>query len=146
MNHYRQKIKRIKNLYGKFNNSELENVLNVLDADSNIDYIKKLENLFCKTFGVKYAIACNSGTSGLHSALASLSLKKDDEVIVPGLTVVMDAYAALHVGATPIFADVDIDKLYKTMRLKTILDLRNILNPKKVVERGFNYFPLGFYA
>ncbi len=46
----------------------------------------------------------------------------------------------------PIFADVDIDKLYKTMRLKTILDLRNILNPKKVVERGFNYFPLGFYA
>jgi perosamine synthetase len=107
MNRYLQKINRIKNRYGKFNNSELDNVLNVLDTDSNIDYIKKLENLFCKTFGVKYAIACNSGTSGLHSALAALNLKKDDEVIVPGLTVVMDAYAALHLGATPIFADVD---------------------------------------
>ena len=39
--------------------------------------------------------------------MAALNLKKDDEVIVPGLTVVMDAYAALHLGATPIFADVD---------------------------------------
>ena len=107
MNRYLQKIKRIKNRYGKFNNSELDNVLNVLDADSDIDYIKKLENLFCKTFGVKYAIACNSGTSGLHSALAALNLKKDDEVIVPGLTVVMDAYAAIHLNAKPVFADVD---------------------------------------
>ena len=36
-----------------------------------------------------------------------MDLKKDDEVIVPGLTVVMDAYAAIHLRATPIFADVD---------------------------------------
>ena len=107
MNTYLKKIKNIKNIYGKFNNSELDSVLNVLDSNNNTDYNKKLEDLFCKTFKVKYAISCNSGTSGLHSALAALNLKKDDEVIVPGLTVVMDAYAALHLGATPIFADVD---------------------------------------
>ena len=107
MNTYLKKIKKIKNIYGKFNNSELDSVLNVLDSNNNTDYNKKLEDLFCKTFKVKYAISCNSGTSGLHSALAALNLKKDDEVIVPGLTVVMDAYAALHLGATPIFADVD---------------------------------------
>ncbi len=106
MQHYLSKIKKIKNKFGKFNHSEIDNVLNVLD-NSNTDYVKKLESLFCKIFKVKYAIACNSGTSGLHSALAALNLKKDDEVIVPGLTVVMDAYAALHLGATPIFADVD---------------------------------------
>ena len=96
MNTYLKKIKNIKNIYGKFNNSELDSVLNVLDSNNNTDYNKKLEDLFCKTFKVKYAISCNSGTSGLHSALAALNLKKDDEVIVPGLTVVMDAYAALH--------------------------------------------------
>ena len=106
MKNYIQKIKKIKTQFGKFNTSEVENVLNVLNNDK-IDYVKKLETLFCKKFKVKYAIACNSGTSGLHSALAALNLKKDDEVIVPGLTVVMDAYAALHLGATPIFADVD---------------------------------------
>ena len=108
MKYYSQKIKNIKNQFGKFNNSELENVLNVLNNDK-IDYVKKLENLFCKKFKTKYSIACNSGTSGLHAALASLDLSRGDEVIVPGLTVVMDAYAALHLNATPVFADVDED-------------------------------------
>ena len=106
MSSYLKKINHIKNKFSKFNSSELDNVLNVLD-NSGIDYVKKLETLFCKTFKTKYAIACNSGTSGLHSALAALNLKKNDEVIVPGLTVVMDAYSAFHVGAKPIFADVD---------------------------------------
>jgi perosamine synthetase len=106
MKTYLRKIKNIKDKFAKFNGNEIDNVLDVLNNE-NIDYVKKLETLFCKKFKVKYAIACNSGTSGLHSALAALNLKTDDEVIVPGLTVVMDAYAALHLGATPIFADVD---------------------------------------
>ena len=108
MSSYLKKINKIKNQFGKFNNSEVENVLNVLNNDK-IDYVKKLELLFSKKFKTKYSIACNSGTSGLHTALASLDLNKGDEVIVPGLTVVMDAYAALHLNATPVFADVDED-------------------------------------
>ena len=116
MNSYQVKINKIKNKFGKFNNSELENVLNVLDSKSKIDYVKKLEKLFCKTFKIKYSIACNSGTSGLHTALAVLNLKKNDEVIVPGLTVVMDAYAAIHLGATPIFADVDEESFLVTAK------------------------------
>ncbi|MDC0851298.1 DegT/DnrJ/EryC1/StrS aminotransferase family protein [Candidatus Pelagibacter sp.] len=107
----KEKIKSIKKFDGKFNNSELEFVLNVLENSKakDIDYVKKLESLFCKKFKVKYAIACNSGTSGLHAALFSLDIKKNDEVIVPGLAVVMDAYAAIHLGAKPIFCDVDPD-------------------------------------
>ena len=108
MSNYLKKIYKIKNQFGKFNNSEVDNVLNVLNNDK-IDYVKKLESLFSKKFKTKYSIACNSGTSGLHTALASLDLNKGDEVIVPGLTVVMDAYAALHLNATPVFADVDED-------------------------------------
>ena len=30
-----------------------------------------------------------------------------DEVIIPALTVIMDAYAVIHNGGTPVFADVD---------------------------------------
>ncbi len=108
MKNYIQKIKNIKNQFGKFNSSEVENVLNVLNNDK-IDYVKRLENLFCKKFNVKYAIACNSGTSGLHAAMYSLGLKENDEVIVPGLAVVMDAYAVFHRGAKVVFCDVDPD-------------------------------------
>ena len=112
---YRTKIKSIKNKFGKFNSNEVDYVLNVLDDKTkNIDYVQKLENEFCKKFKVKYAIACNSGTSGLHSSLAAIGIGPDDEVIVPGLTVVMDAYAAIHLGAKPVFADVDEDTFLVT--------------------------------
>ena len=49
MRYYLKKINHIKNKFSKFNSSELDNVLNVLD-NSGIDYVKKLETLFCKTF------------------------------------------------------------------------------------------------
>ena len=109
-------LKRIKKNDGKFNTNEVYYVLNVLEnsKNKNIDYVKKLEEKFCKVYKVKYAIACNSGTSGLHSALFSLSLKKNDEVIIPGLTVVMDAYAAIHLGLKPVFCDVDPDTFLVT--------------------------------
>jgi perosamine synthetase len=102
------KIEKIKNKYSKFPNKELEHVLDVL-SNNGTNFIDKLETKFKKLYKQKYAIACNSGTSGLHASLASLDLKPGDEIIVPGLTVVMDAYAAIHLGATPIFADVDKD-------------------------------------
>ena len=54
------------------------------------------------------------GTSGLHTSLAAIGVGPGDEVIVPGLTVVMDAYAAIHLGAKPIFAEVDRDTFLVT--------------------------------
>ena len=105
-NKYIAKINKIKDKSSKFPNKEFEYVLDVL-ANNGTDFINKLETRFKALFNQKYAIACNSGTSGLHASLAALDLQHGDEVIVPGLTVVMDAYAAIHLGATPIFADVD---------------------------------------
>jgi len=106
MNKIDSQIKKIKDSYSKFPNKELEHVLDVL-SNNGVNFIDKLETRFKKLYKQKYAIACNSGTSGLHASLASLGLEPGDEVIVPGLTVVMDAYAAIHLGATPVFADVD---------------------------------------
>lgn len=113
---FNNKLKRIYKDEGKFNTKEVKFVLDVLENSKNKDndYVKKLEKLFCKIYKVKYAIACNSGTSGLHSALFSLNLKKGDEVIIPGLTVVMDAYAAIHLGLKPVFCDVDTDTFLVT--------------------------------
>ena len=113
---FNNKLKRIYKDEGKFNTRELKFVLDVLENSKikDNDYVKKLEKLFCKIYKVKYAIACNSGTSGLHSALFSLNLKKGDEVIIPGLTVVMDAYATIHLGLKPVFCDVDPDTFLVT--------------------------------
>ncbi len=100
-----------KNSSGKYNGNEAEYVLQALDSD-NINNKKnpwtyRLESEFCKRMGVQYAIACNSGTSGLHSALIAAGVGPGDEVISPALTVIMDALAIIHAGATPVCADIN---------------------------------------
>jgi len=99
--------------YGKYTYKELEYVIKVLNkekpSNNSESWTQEFESVFSKKLGVKYAIACNSGTSGLHAALIAAGVKSGDEVISPGLTVIMDSYAIIHVGATPVFADVNMD-------------------------------------
>ncbi len=70
-------------------------------------YVHQFEEAFCNQFGVDYAVACNSGTSALHAACFAAGIGPGDEVIIPALTVVMDAYAVIHCGGTPVYADID---------------------------------------
>ena len=100
----------ISDKHGKFNGKELEYISKYLDSESGDcekSWVQRLEESICSITGSKYAVACNSGTSGLHMAMYACDIKPGDEVITPGLTVVMDSYAVIHMGATPVFADVD---------------------------------------
>ena len=85
---------------GKYNGNELAYVIEVLDSENRKSrkkpFVDRLEEKFAKTFGVKYAIAHNSGTSTLHSSLAALGVGAGDEVISPVQTVIMCAFATLH--------------------------------------------------
>lgn len=72
-------------------------------------YLSQFEKEFAEYIGVKYAIATSSCTGAMHIALSALDIKKGDEVIVPDITWVSTANAVMLVGATPIFADVDLD-------------------------------------
>ena len=100
-----------KNPYGKYNGKEAQYVLEALDSDNPENkkhpWTQRFEEKFSTVMGVKYAIACNSGTSGLHAAVIAAGIVPGDEVISPALTVVMDAYAIIHAGAIPVFADVN---------------------------------------
>lgn len=68
-----------------------------------------LERKIAEKFGVKFAVALNSGTSTLHAALEAAGVGPGDEVISPALTVFMDTTATLHANAIPVYADVDRD-------------------------------------
>lgn len=71
------------------------------------EYTRLLEREFAKKFGVKFAIAVNSGNSALHCALAAVGVGPGDEVIVPPLTFASPALATLYLGAKPVFADIN---------------------------------------
>jgi len=91
--------------------NELKYVERVLNSESwsatGGSWNRALEKQFATKFGARYAIAMNSGTSTLHSALAAAGVGPGDEVISPALTVFMDVAATLHAGAIPVFADVE---------------------------------------
>lgn len=59
--------------------------------------------------GAGQVVAVNSCTSALFLALLVTGIGPGDEVIVPSLTWCSTANAALYLGATPVFCDVDPD-------------------------------------
>jgi len=85
----------------------LQEVLNNSDDVKKNPFTDRLEEAFCNKYGVKYAIAVNSGTSGLHAALVAAGVKPGDEVITTPFTVVVDSTVPVIMGAEPIFADID---------------------------------------
>jgi len=99
------------NPFGKFNGKELEYVTRALDSETKenreFPWVQRFEENFADKVGSKYAIAVNSGTSGLHAALYAAGVGAGDEVIQPATTVVMDAYVTCHLGAVPVFVDID---------------------------------------
>lgn len=94
----------------KYSDEARKNALRALSSEVNehdgLDWPTSFEEQFAKIAKQKYAVAVNSGTSGLHVALMALGIGPGDEVISPALTVIMDAFATVYVGATPVFADV----------------------------------------
>lgn len=72
-------------------------------------YVSEFEKKFADFIGVKYAIATDSCTGALQLSLIALGIDDDDEVIVPDITWISTAAAAVYVGAKPVFADMEPD-------------------------------------
>lgn len=69
----------------------------------------RFEAEFRKYLGVPHAMATNSCTAALHLALAGLNIGPGMEVITTPLTFCATVNVILHVGATPVLADVGAD-------------------------------------
>lgn len=71
-------------------------------------YVAELEKAFEQRNNSTYANALSNGTVTLHLALKILDIKQGDEVIVPAFSYVATANVVEHVGATPVFVDIDL--------------------------------------
>jgi dTDP-4-amino-4,6-dideoxygalactose transaminase len=68
--------------------------------------IQAFEEAFAEHLGVAHAIATSSCTAALHLAYLAAEVGPGDEVIVPSMTFVATANAAVYCGARPVFAEV----------------------------------------
>ena len=73
------------------------------------DECRQFEREFAEWTGVNHAVALANGTLALELALRALDLSAGDEVIVTPRSFFASASCVVAVGATPVFADVDLD-------------------------------------
>ena len=73
--------------------------------------VKRFEEMFREYKGSRHAIAVSSCTAALHLSLLTLGIKPGDEVITTPITFAATANAICHVGARPVFADVQKDTM-----------------------------------
>lgn len=70
-------------------------------------WVRRLEDRWAETFGVKHAIACNSATSGLLAACAAVGTPTGSIVATTPFTMSATAACAAHLGAQLRFVDVE---------------------------------------
>jgi dTDP-4-amino-4,6-dideoxygalactose transaminase len=69
--------------------------------------VAEFERRFAEYVGAKHACAVSSCTAALHLSLLAAGIGPGDEVVTTPVTFAATANAIVHVGAKPVFADVD---------------------------------------
>lgn len=85
-----------------------EAVLDVLrrGAMSGLDVTVQFEREFADWHGMKFALAHNTGTAAIQSAMYGIGVGVGDEIIAPSLTYWASCLQAFSLGATIVFAEV----------------------------------------
>lgn len=74
-------------------------------------WTERFEQAVAERVGTRHAVACSSGTAGLHLLLTALGIGPGAEVVTPSFSFVASANAVRYTGARPVFADIDPDTL-----------------------------------
>jgi perosamine synthetase len=107
------------------------------------NFVTKYEKAYAVYCGARYAIGCSSGTSALRLCLAVIGIRKNDEVILPTMTMISTALAVSYHSARPVFIDsnpetgnIDTAKIESaiTKRTKAIISVHLYGNPAPMDE------------
>ncbi|MEK7138168.1 MAG: aminotransferase class V-fold PLP-dependent enzyme [Patescibacteria group bacterium] len=127
-------------------------VLQVIDSREYIlkDNCQEFEKKFAEFIGQKFCVLSNSATSVMQLTFMALGIGPGDEIIVPSLTAFPTIEPIFHVGAKPVFVDIDdsyninpdlIEKKI-TKKTKVILPVHlygNPVNLKKITSLAKKY-------
>ena len=98
--------------------------------------VKKFEEKFSKLSNSKYAVGCATGTDALLLALKSLNLKKNDEVIIPGMSYISTGLCVALNNIKIVFADINNET--------GLISLENV--KKKISKKTKVVIPVNLYG
>ncbi len=119
--------------------------------------VAEFESVLCHRTDAHFAVAVNSGTSGLHIACLAAGIELGDEVITTPNTFVASANCVVFCGGKPIFADIDAEtynisprEIEKKMTAKTkavipvhfagqSCDMQHIRNIVQAAEKKYGH-------
>jgi perosamine synthetase len=119
--------------------NELKYVTEAVEAEwvsTGGSFINKFEKDIAQYLNVNQAVACQSGTAGLHLALRLAGVKAGEEILVPTLTFIAAVNPVKYMGADPVFLDcdnslcIDIDKLEKFCETECTLRASSLVHNK----------------
>ncbi len=121
---YNDLIDFIRQLYGTegfiplhaptFTHKDKDFVMDAIDStfvSSVGEYVNRFEQDLAAFTGAERAVATVNGTCALQAALKLAGVESNDEVIIQPLTFVATANAIAHLGAAPVFVDVDKENM-----------------------------------
>ncbi|THE64430.1 DegT/DnrJ/EryC1/StrS family aminotransferase [Salinadaptatus halalkaliphilus] len=89
--------------------AEIERVSDVIQSGTIADgpEVRDFEHEFAAYCDAAHGVATSNGTTALHAALSGLGIGSGDRVLTTPFSFIATANAIRHVGAEPVFADVD---------------------------------------
>ena len=99
------------NSWPHFDSEDIRKATEILES-GKINYWtglegREFEKEFSSYVGVKHSVAVDNGTNALILAAHALGISKGDEVIMSPRTFVASAFSIMHLGAKPVFIDID---------------------------------------
>jgi len=115
---------------------ELDAIRQVFASGTLTDgpYTAAFEDAFARRHQIDHAVAFANGTVALAAMYIGLGIGPGDEVITPSMTFISSATSVLHVGARPVFAE--IDPLTFTLDPK---DVRDRIGPRTQAVLAVHY-------
>lgn len=129
----------LKSQYQKYK-SEIDIAIQKVLLDANFisgKALGELEEQLAQYVGVKHCISCANGTDALTLVAMAWNIKEGDAVFVPDFTFFSTGEIVSHMGATPIFVDVDrntfnIDAIKLEKTIQKVIEIGE-LAPKAII-------------
>ncbi len=97
--------------------------------------IEEYQQKFARFLGAERAFAFWKGRVALYALLRALDIGRDDEIILPGYTCVMNVNPIKYVGAKPVYVDIEPN----TFNMNVNLLQEKITNKTKVIIAQHTY-------